>query len=834
MKNLLSGSCFQKTIFTSILTLFLLILLLTPALAILANGEIKIFAVTEDHKGMAADLFMYTISGSGRAAFITSNSLVGKDTQTTGNIALELAQKMTKTNIIDKDIMFDIRANASEVDGPSAGAAMTLLSYSMLSEKKLNPVVALTGTINSDGSIGMVGGVGPKAVAASKVGIKLFLIPSGEAVADIEDNSSMKTVNLLEYGPKTLGMKIAEVSTISQAIEYAYSNIESIQVDSNVDMQIFIPKPISYSSALFPMKKISQNYITDAKAVIEGAKTELEKSDMPDELRADLYQRHSATKRSVEMAQRFFDQNYLYSAANYAFNARVMAGTIKEIAENPSLLGADKTVLNSKISELRANIALVKETAGFTSLDSFEWMIGAQQRIAYAENALNGLDSAEPIPLNENAPTNDEKLILREIYFNRVYEYVSAQAWISVSQDFIKQAQKSTLKKIPVYSNDFLQTVESAITNADSLIKDSNASKSAVDESQRRLKSAKISYDNNFYFAALYDSYFAQAFILGELNRKFLDQNTLFSETGKSINSELLSDSIWANLFFDHAKFYYENAIFNEKIGRTQDVAQNTMTSYDLIFLSNKIAEAKTIVGEYILSTSMNEYKIVEPVVEIKYTTKEDPLQKVIVFIMLFGIVFIGLMLILGLVIKSRKGRLGYDERKSKLHVALENLEKALVSNIISDAEYFFMKKKYDEELTKNFSGARTEHKRLRFTVDELKAKQRALERGLIDLRRHFNAGVIIPEDFEKNREQVREEINEIKNEIQLLTVAQVGKKKKGLGIGNLLRKIAGKKDAIKGTEELASVEERSIAKERAKRREVLKKFAYSKEKNKK
>ena len=327
----------SQNAFRTLLLLFIFVLLVSPVFAILQNGEIKIFAVTDDHKGMAADLLMYTIPGNGKAAFITSNSLVGKDTQTTGNIALQIAQKKTGVKITTEDIIFDIRANASEVDGPSAGAAMTLLAYSMLSEKPLSGEVALTGTISTDGSVGMVGGVGAKAQAASKAGVKLFMIPTGEAISDIEENGKFDTVNLLEYGPKNLDMKIIEVSNIDQTIKYAYSNIDDIYVDSNVSLKSFIPQPIMYDPILIPMKSISQKYIDDAKFIIEQAKKSIDQSTLDQKSLADLYQRYATTNRSVEMAQRFLDQNYLYSAANYAFNARVLAGAVKEIADNPSL-----------------------------------------------------------------------------------------------------------------------------------------------------------------------------------------------------------------------------------------------------------------------------------------------------------------------------------------------------------------------------------------------------------------------------------------------------------------------------------------------------------------
>jgi PDZ domain-containing protein len=49
-------------------------------------------------------------------------------------------------------------------------------------------VVAVTGTINPDGSVGAVGGVAQKAVAAGEEGADVFLVPSSE-VDDAEDAS---------------------------------------------------------------------------------------------------------------------------------------------------------------------------------------------------------------------------------------------------------------------------------------------------------------------------------------------------------------------------------------------------------------------------------------------------------------------------------------------------------------------------------------------------------------------------------------------------------------------------------------------------------------------
>jgi predicted S18 family serine protease len=814
-----------------LLCLFLAILV-SPAFAILQSGSIKIFAVTEDNKGMAADLIISTIPGTGRVAFITSNSLVGKDTQTTGNIALKISQSLTGVELVDKDVIFDIRANASEVDGPSAGGAMALLAYSMLSEKILNPAVALTGTINSDGSIGMVGGIGAKSLAASKVGIKLFMIPSGEAVTEVEENGSIETVNLLEYGPRKLGMKVVEVSKIEQAIEYAYSNIEEIQVDPNVNIQMFVPKPIEYESILIPMKKISQNYITEAKIVIEDAKKELEESIISDELRADLYQRHSATKRNVEMAQRFLDNNYLYSSANYAFNARVMAGAVYEVAQNPSLLSSESILLDSKISSLRKEISDFKIKMNFVPINDFEWLVGAQQRIAYAEDALNELDSSKNALTDYPSGSEKEKKQLEEaILFNRVYDYVSAQAWVSVANDFFKQAQKGNNKKIPSYTSEFIELINSELIADEKLINDSNVSSATKAESLRRYNSAKISFDNNFLFAVLYDSSFAKAFILSETNRMFLDENKLFELVEKDITLGANSDSVWANLFFDHAKFYFENALFNRKLGRTEEVIQSLKTSYDLIYLGKKLNESKNTVEEYLAFNEFSDYIDTEPVVDIKYTKREDPLQYIIILFLLLVILLITLIMLLGLYSKARQNKFSHEIRKDKLRFVLNNLDRALSRRRISDAEYFFMKKKYEEELNKKPSSL-VRRKKLNLNIDDLRAKQRALQRGLFDLKRHYKEGLIIPEDYEHSLKQVHEEILDIKSEIRILQEENREKRKGFSPLSILMRKISRKKEpALKGTEEKVDEEKKVEASERTKRRKVLKRFAYREDK---
>jgi endopeptidase La len=62
-------------------------------------------------------------------------------------------------------------------DGPSAGAAMTLVMYSHLSGLSINNKVAMTGEINLRGNVTAIGGLEEKLVGAKLAGVELALIP---------------------------------------------------------------------------------------------------------------------------------------------------------------------------------------------------------------------------------------------------------------------------------------------------------------------------------------------------------------------------------------------------------------------------------------------------------------------------------------------------------------------------------------------------------------------------------------------------------------------------------------------------------------------------------
>jgi endopeptidase La len=66
---------------------------------------------------------------------------------------------------------------ATPKDGPSAGAALTIALYSLLTGKKIKHDIAMTGEINLEGKITAIGGLEEKLEGAKRAGVKLVLYP---------------------------------------------------------------------------------------------------------------------------------------------------------------------------------------------------------------------------------------------------------------------------------------------------------------------------------------------------------------------------------------------------------------------------------------------------------------------------------------------------------------------------------------------------------------------------------------------------------------------------------------------------------------------------------
>jgi PDZ domain-containing protein len=89
------------------------------------------------------------------------------------------------------DFPFEIDIKTGNVGGPSAGLMMALNVYNNLIPEDItnSMIVAGTGTIEIDGSVGPVGGIKQKIIAAKRAGAELILVP----VANFEEAKPLET-----------------------------------------------------------------------------------------------------------------------------------------------------------------------------------------------------------------------------------------------------------------------------------------------------------------------------------------------------------------------------------------------------------------------------------------------------------------------------------------------------------------------------------------------------------------------------------------------------------------------------------------------------------------
>lgn len=167
-----------------IAVVFLLLVLSAHAAPDKMEGSLKLLAVSESSSGLQgsiADLSLEIRPGEGRV-FLETFPPTKEDTQISMRFAKQVACAEMDFDCAGMDFIYTIRAGPGIIGGPSAGAAAAVLTMSVLSGTPLRDDVAMTGTINSGGIIGPVGGLKSKIKAAAKDGVKVALIPLGTRV----------------------------------------------------------------------------------------------------------------------------------------------------------------------------------------------------------------------------------------------------------------------------------------------------------------------------------------------------------------------------------------------------------------------------------------------------------------------------------------------------------------------------------------------------------------------------------------------------------------------------------------------------------------------------
>jgi len=112
---------------------------------------------------------------------------------------------------------------ATPKDGPSAGVAFTLAMYSLLSGKKVDNKVCMTGEIDLIGNAGIIGGLEAKLNGGKKAGCLIALIP--------EDNmEDLEIIRREGNSPEDDTFKVIAVKNIKDVLKYAIVQDLSLKI----------------------------------------------------------------------------------------------------------------------------------------------------------------------------------------------------------------------------------------------------------------------------------------------------------------------------------------------------------------------------------------------------------------------------------------------------------------------------------------------------------------------------------------------------------------------------------------------------------------------------
>ena len=212
-------------------------LIVTPEVIHEFLGGIKVRVDTEiaertKRPGVAVGL-AWTPAG-GDVLFIEANKMKGKGGFTmTGQIgdvmkeSMQAALTWVRSNALslglDDDVLKDIDlhihvpAGAIPKDGPSAGVTMATALVSLLLDRPIHPLLAMTGEITLSGNVLPVGGIKEKFLAAKRAGVRDVILPidvktnveedlSADQIEGVTIHYASRIEDVLDIAlPKTIG-----------------------------------------------------------------------------------------------------------------------------------------------------------------------------------------------------------------------------------------------------------------------------------------------------------------------------------------------------------------------------------------------------------------------------------------------------------------------------------------------------------------------------------------------------------------------------------------------------------------------------------------------------
>lgn len=461
-------------------------------------------------RGVLTNVTLVVGPGTGKIIVNNGSDLVALDTIQSVQTAVVYATNYLNVSPGRYNFDFIIGNNDSNVSGPSAGLAMTLLTLSGIEQKPLFGNFTVTGTINPDGSVGTIGGVYDKIQAAKSVGSEFILVPYV--------NNTTSEYLLYYLSQQTYSTPVIEVKNVTQAIPYAFGDEGPTWLDFNITtnyMTSQVPSasavcPECNGSAFVPLVNFTFNYTNNEISAINGT--------IFGSVKSQLY-------GQLQQSRQLAAKGYYYTGADLAFIEDPTAFMFANYNTSPT---AAALIIN--------NISAYCESLNYsvnTTSANYEFVVGGRTRLAWAMMTLSAAEAA----LNASE-TSDEVLL-------SLQEAAPAQSWCAATGEMYAIAASiggnatTTSSRIKAQVMNQLDTARMVYGN------------------QLYVAAANYSASNGDYASALYSLTYANTFY----NSSGVNYNATPALVSNALSS---AQGVWPTQFALQSAFYLNEANLNK------------------------------------------------------------------------------------------------------------------------------------------------------------------------------------------------------------------------------------------------------------------------------
>jgi predicted S18 family serine protease len=549
--------------------MIVLMLLFSGAAKASFVGNASIYApavVLGNDSGSLTRISLVITTGKG-SVVINGPTSVANDTLASAITAATYASSYERLNFSRYDFTYRISDNGTNVSGPSAGAAMTILAVSAFTHVKLAPNFSMTGTINPDGTIGQVGGIYNKVQAAHATGVRFVLVPYAS-------NGSFES-SLYYLVQSTFATQLVQVTNISEAARFALYN-----------------RSIAGAATMY---HISKNYSINKLAV---ASQECSSCNMSyfGELANFTFRFTGSEINAIQPAQNFSEavnnlssvlnlseqlsaKGYAYAGANMAFLGYLDAFLFAHHTVNA-------TAGLSTITAVQNSCDMVMPPPLTSS--NYDFILGGEMRQDWANYTLTTTLSS----YNLSNIENDQVL-------SSLYSAGEANAWCKAAQEMYNISY--SIGGTPVTPSAQLGSVAySRLSEMLSYYGNSTAT-AVADGDGMYVTVAETAFKEGNYPVAILDSDYAIA--MAQQAPQRMPPGLILNMSEALLSKPTFG--IWATQFALESRFYIQEAALHGA-----NLSQNssyTQQAYTTALLASRIGNDTRLISGNLIATSQNQ-----------------------------------------------------------------------------------------------------------------------------------------------------------------------------------------------------------------------------------